>query len=84
MGCCGKTRRTHPVENNYSQTVPFVPPTPTFQNFVYVGNTGLTAIGLVTGRHYRFAGPGSVVEVDSRDAASMAGVPNVRWTRALE
>ena len=84
MGCCGKTSRPQPVENNYTQTVPFVPPAPTLQHFVYVGNTGLTAIGLVTGRHYRFSGPGSVVTVDSRDAASMAGVPNVRRTRALE
>lgn len=83
MGCCGKNRLVLPVEsNNGSSHVTFTPPPVSFEHFEYVGKTGLTAIGLVTGRRYRFATPGARIEVDSRDAPSMAGVPNLRRTRA--
>lgn len=50
--------------------------------FEYVGTTGLTGTGPFTGRRYRFDGPGARVEVDARDAPSMAGVPNLRRVRA--
>lgn len=46
--------------------------------FEYVGKTGLTVVGPVTGRRYRFARPGAVLAVDKRDSSSMAGVPNLR------
>ena len=46
--------------------------------FVYVGRTALTAIGPVTGASYRFNQPGARVQVDVRDAASMAQVPVLR------
>jgi hypothetical protein len=82
MGCCGNNRRPLPVENNETPHVTFTPPAPTFQYFEYVGKTSLTAIGNVTGHRYRFAGPGVAVEVDSRDAPSMAGVPNVRRVKS--
>jgi hypothetical protein len=78
MGCCGNNRRPLPLETSEIPHVTFTPPAPTVQYFEYVGKTGLTAIGNVTGHRYRFAGPGATVEVDSRDAPSMAGVPNVR------
>ena len=82
MGCCGNNRRPLPVENQDTPRVTFTPPAPTFQYFEYVGNTALTAVGNVTGHRYRFAGPGAAVEVDSRDAPSMAGVPNVRRVKS--
>ncbi|HSF39977.1 MAG TPA: hypothetical protein VLT87_09310 [Thermoanaerobaculia bacterium] len=47
-----------------------------------MGTTGLTGTGPFTGRRYRFDGPGARVEVDARDAPSMAGVPNLRRVRA--
>jgi hypothetical protein len=53
-------------------------PTPTVRYFEYTGKTALTVIGSATGKHYRFAATGVEVAVDSRDAASMAGVPNLR------
>jgi hypothetical protein len=89
MGCCGKNRATirtienHAVEN---QNPPRVTHTPrlSFQYFEYVGATGITAFGPVTGRRYRFATPGAIVAVDDRDAPSMSGVPNVRRTRGPE
>jgi hypothetical protein len=51
--------------------------------FEYVGNTGLTAIGPVSGRHYRFNHPGAFVEVDLRDSASLATVPKLRKRAAF-
>ena len=48
--------------------------------FRYVGATGLNVLGPITGRRYRFNAPGAVVAVDQRDAASIAGVPNLRRT----
>jgi hypothetical protein len=84
MGCCGKTRSPQRVENNGSAHATLAPPPVTFDYFEYAGKTGLTAIGLVTGQRYRFALPGSVVAVDSRDAPSMAGVPNLRRTKGRE
>jgi hypothetical protein len=46
--------------------------------FEYVGPTGLTAIGGVSGRRYRFDRPGARVIVDPRDRPSLAAVPNLR------
>lgn len=48
------------------------------QYFEYVGKTGLTVVGPVTGRRYRFERPGALLAVDERDSSSMAGVPNLR------
>ena len=46
--------------------------------FEYIGKTALTAIGPVSGRHYRFGRPGAILEVDPLDSASLAAVPNLR------
>jgi hypothetical protein len=44
----------------------------------YVGKTGLTAVGPITGLRYRFDRPGSRIIEDSRDEPSLASVPNLR------
>lgn len=49
--------------------------------FEYAGATGLTATGAITGRRYRFEHTGAVVDVDLRDAPSLAGVPGLRRRR---
>jgi hypothetical protein len=46
--------------------------------FQYIGETALTALGLATGRQYRFAHPGAILQVDARDRASLSGIPNLR------
>jgi hypothetical protein len=46
--------------------------------FEYVGRTTLTAVGPVSGKHYRFVGPGAQLIVDPRDKLSLAAVPNLR------
>ena len=43
--------------------------------FVYTGTTGLTVTGNVTGKQYRFNGPGAQQLVDYADASSVMLVP---------
>jgi len=86
MGCCGnrrlQARATGPAVlggteaaagavQRRTATAPEVV-------FQYVGTTGLTVQGPITGKHYRFASPGARVAVDGRDAPSVRGVPNLR------
>lgn len=46
--------------------------------FEYIGKTGLTVLGPVSGERYRFDGPGARVVVDPRDRPSLTIVPNLR------
>lgn len=85
MGCCGKNRAAARfTEVHETPRVTFTPPVTSAEYFEYVGKTALTAVGSVTRRRYHFAGPGAVVEVDGYDAPGMAGVPNLRRTKARE
>lgn len=89
MGCCGKNRlarlvEARPDEKNGPVRAMLTPRTPSAQYFEYVGKTGLTVLGPVTGRRYRFPGPGALLAVDGRDGPALAGVPNLRWTVAPE
>ena len=49
--------------------------------FEYIGRTGLTVVGPVTGRQYHFDRPGSHVAVDPRDGPSVASIPILRQVR---
>lgn len=73
MSCCGSRRAqsftTRPAD--VRQDRPAV-------RFEYLGSTGLTAVGPVTGKRYRFDRPGSRVLVDPRDAPALAAVPHLR------
>ncbi len=44
-------------------------------SFEYTGNTALTVIGNITGRHYRFSQKGDLQLIDYRDAGGMMRVP---------
>jgi hypothetical protein len=81
MSCCGQQReqlpgirRVSPQANDRQRQ----PSSPLAIRFEYVGATGLTAVGPVTGKRYRFDNYGSRVLVDPRDAPSMAAVPHLR------
>lgn len=81
MSCCGKQReqflgtsQTPPRGNDK----PRQPLTQLAIRFEYVGATGLTVVGPVTGKRYRFDKPGSRLLVDLQDAPSMASVPHLR------
>ena len=47
-------------------------------SFVYVGTTGITVQGPVSGREYRFDRPGARVEVDPRDRILLASLRQLR------
>ena len=86
MPCCGQRRqqisRSPPIQGANNPVPPAnvngAPGPSRAVVFQYVGNTSLTAVGPVSGRHYQFSHPGATVEVDPRDRASLARVPHLR------
>jgi hypothetical protein len=91
MSCCGKARaqaqraislptaRPKPASAPQRQPQRQAQPLVT-QNayFSYLGSTGLTVVGPVSSRVYRFLPSGPPVVVDPRDAVSLTRVPNLR------
>jgi hypothetical protein len=86
MACCGQRRqqisRAIPIQraHNLALRTNLSRPAPQTQGtaFQYFGKTGMTAVGPISGRYYRFNYPGAIVEVDPRDRPSLATVPNLR------
>jgi len=88
MACCGKRRK------QMSQVIPTYPDRRPLRGlstartepplrgpivyFEYIGKTGLTVFGPVTGKRYRFNGNGAVVAVDLRDKPSLLAVPHLK------
>ena len=82
MSCCGGKRRA------ISQPKTAAPSPeqaarqrayhPEYVTFAYTGQTSLTAVGPYSRRRYRFSQPGAQLEVDGRDAPSLAAVPGLR------
>ncbi|MFN8490977.1 MAG: hypothetical protein U0350_25510 [Caldilineaceae bacterium] len=52
--------------------------------FQYVGATGLTLKGPLSGKRYRFDSPGALVLIDPRDKRALAGVSVLRQVRNVE
>ena len=46
--------------------------------YQYTGMTAMTVAGPLSGAKYRFTAPGAKVQVDLRDVAAMAALPNLR------
>lgn len=81
MSCCGKTRQALSGPLLVSSPRPTTSPVPTLRYaviFEYTGQTGLTAMGPVSGNHYRFDAPGIRVRVDPRDRPGLAKVPSLK------
>ena len=81
MPCCGQTRK--PLAKRRTSTTTSTPTShrPAATQgvaFTYIGRGGVTAVGPITGRRYRFARPGVRVAVDVRDAPSLMAVPGLR------
>ena len=84
--CCGKKRQqldqayNSTYKNSYHQNINVQKPANTSNSilFEYIGKTGLTVYGSVTGKKYRFNSNGMVVNVDLRDKNSLINVPNLR------
>jgi hypothetical protein len=88
MSCCGQNRqrlRDFDSSQHLPGPAPAAKRPPRTQPlsivyFEYVGKTGLTVIGPITGRRYRFPKPGAKISVDGNDALSLTTVPNLRQT----
>jgi hypothetical protein len=82
MSCCGKLRQPYNGAGATHGAGGRAGAPPTDRAFVvqfeYTGATGLTVFGPVSGRRYRFDGPGAVVTVDPRDRPGLAAVPRLR------
>jgi hypothetical protein len=85
MACCGKKRAQFlsslPMGLAARRQQPPPPPPARLAApvvFEYRGPIGMTALGTVTRRLYRFDRPGARVEVDARDAPAVGSVPNLR------
>ena len=80
MSCCGKSRAqlfsagtaSRPTGADASSSRRYS------VQFEYIGRTGLTAIGPISGNRYRFDRPGAVLVVDPRDRPGLASVPALR------
>jgi hypothetical protein len=86
MACCGKNRiRFHNDTRTGVEAGGQPPVRPatslTLMRFEYVGETGLSVRGPITGRTYRFGASGARIAVDSRDAPSLMAVPKLRTVR---
>ncbi|MGI9508720.1 MAG: hypothetical protein ACR2QJ_05150 [Geminicoccaceae bacterium] len=46
--------------------------------FQYLGDRGLTVIGPISGKQYRFGYPGAVMAVDPRDRRSLIGIDHLK------
>ncbi len=78
MGCCGRTRQQL---GSVGPARPSNGPRPQRRfsvTFEYTGGTGMTVVGPVSGRRYRFDGPGSRIVIDLRDRPGLARVPKLR------
>lgn len=85
MGCCGNHRQKQYGKQSEAQArvqrhapvhdIPSGDYEKVF--FQYVGKTGLTAIGPISGTRYRFVAPGAILPVDARDRRSLLNVPNL-------
>ena len=80
MSCCGNQRgMLPPIPIPAPRTERGRPALPGQAiQYEYVGATGMTVVGPITGQRYRFAAYGSRLAIDPRDAPSMVTVPHVR------
>ena len=83
MPCCGNGRArvvaaSAPQREQRPGPVAPARSAPQPVTFEYTGKTALAVTGPITRATYRFPVPGARVPVDAKDAAAVAGVPNVR------
>jgi len=78
MACCGQRRAMAAGNGQVIQGNRLPRPVSHSALYEYTGATGMTVTGSGSGMKYRFNQPGSKVQIDSHDLASMAGLPNLR------
>ena len=78
MSCCGKKREDLRTASAFTAARNVTPKARSKIVFEYTGNAATTVIGAVSRLRYTFIKPGSRVEVDARDHASLTTVPHLR------
>jgi len=78
--CCGRDRAQLRVASKPPSPGPAKAPQPGV-SFVYVGNTGMTVTGPVSGNQYRFDRLGARVEIDPRDRVLLASLRQLRQVK---
>ena len=87
MPCCGNKRAqaaTQPLRVNAALAQSFGRQqviVPDQVRYRYDGHTTLTVVGPISRTHYRFAFPGAVLDVDTRDAPAFMALPHLRRIR---
>lgn len=77
MACCGHRRATIDTSGT-AAAAKRPPPKPRVVLYQYTGPTSMMVAGRMSGAKYQFAGPGAKVQIDLRDAPSLAALPNLR------
>ena len=78
MACCGQGRAAAATSGTQAKPAERPRPTQSLALYEYTGASGMTVRGPRSGATYRFGHPGAKVAIDPRDAASIAGLPNLR------
>jgi len=78
MACCGQRRGQMATGGAIAAAAKRAPPGSRVALYQYTGMTAMTVAGPLSGAKYRFAAPGAKVQVDPRDVAAMATLPNLR------
>jgi len=81
MSCCGQRRAQAAGSGRAIEPVRGLRRGSNVALYEYTGGSGMTVIGPVSSLRYRFEHPGAKVQIDPRDIASMAGLPNLRRIR---
>ena len=78
MACCGQRRAMASSNGKLADAAPARRAASREALYQYTGATGMTVTGPVSRTTYRFDGPGATRQIDPRDLASMAGLPDLR------
>jgi hypothetical protein len=78
MACCGQRRGQIATGGTIATAAKRPPPNARVALYEYTGMTAMTVAGPLSGAKYRFAAPGAKLQVDLRDVAAMAALPNLR------
>ena len=83
MGCCGKSSLTRTLGHRTGFNSPTTSGIPVLLQFRCTSTSTVVAAGPVTGRIYRFPSSGISVQVDPRDAPSLARLRNIQPVRPV-
>lgn len=78
MACCGQRRAMVSSNGRLADAGPARRAVSREAVYQYTGSTGMTVLGSASGKIYRFDRPGTRVQIDPRDVAAMAGLPDLR------